>query len=540
MHKRKFLFLIAPSISREVMFNSTNKANRIDLNPPYGPLSIIAYVKNYAKINVDFEILDLKLLAYDLLKNNKKEEDLVELVVLKIKEFAPDFIGISALFSLCYSHLYWLEEAILTSGSQAITLIGGALATGSYHDIFSNFQRIDMVSYGEGEVSISMLVGAENPMGCYRQNPSIVTRKSLAKGYKPQPQYLQHLDDIPPYDFSYIDLDKYSGVQYYDGKFEGKSIEIISSRGCPFNCVFCSCHLMYGKKVRFHSAKRICQQIQRYVSMGYKTIRFYDENFFFNEKHSKAILHYMACLDNPEISLEFPNGMMTAKIDEVMAQYLRKAGLKKANLAVESGSEYVLKKIIEKPVTKQQVIRAVNALRANDIEIILYLVTGFPGENCKHRQETIDFVKSLHVDWAQVLIATPFKGSRLYEICVKNNYLYNYDISKISMRECYIKTPEYSPKYIEYVAYKMNLQLNFVENSNIKCGEYNRALGWFIDIIGKFPYHAFAHYCASYCYESMKQLEKSKFHLKQFNKIIAKDQFWEKYATEFNLVKHNH
>lgn len=535
MKNNKVLFLVAPSISKDVMLNTGNKANRVEINPPYGPLSIISYVKKHSIVNVDFEIIDLKLMAYEFLKEDKNETDLIEFLAKKIKEANPNFIAISALFSLCYNHLYWIEKAISKSQSEAITLIGGSLGTGSYEDVFKDFKRIDMVTYGEGEIPTCALVESNDPMNCYVSNPAIVTRKSLQEGFLPKSQQIQDLDDIPPYDFSYIDLDKYRGIQYHDGREVNRSIEIVTSRGCPYNCIFCSCHLMYGKKIRFHSAQRICEQIERYINLGYKTIRFYDENFFFDKERAKTILSFIADMNNPEISIEYPNGMMTARIDEEIAPYLKRAGLKKANLAVESGSDYVLKQIIKKPVNKEQVKRAINALKEQGIEITLYIVTGFPGENDRHRKETIDFIKSLDVDWAQILVATPFKGSRLYDICVENGYLYNYDITNISMREGHIKTPEYSPEYIEYVAYKMNLELNFIENSNMRKGRYKKALAWFVDILGKFPQHAFAHYCASTCYKESGQIDKAEYHLNEFKTIIKEDEFWKKYAIEFAL-----
>jgi len=537
MANKKFLFLVAPSISKDVMLNTGNKANRVEMNPPYGPLSIISYVKKHSKTDVDFEIIDLKLMAYEFLKEDKNEADLIEFLAQKIKESNPDFIAISALFSLCYNHLFWIEKAIVKSQSNAITLIGGSLGTGSYENVFKDFKRIDIVSYGEGEIPTCSLVEAQEPMKCYLSNPAIITRESLEKGIQPKSQYVQDLDEIPPYDFSYIDLEKYSGIQYLDGRKVNKSIEIITSRGCPYNCIFCSCHLMYGKKIRFHSAQRMCEQIGRYINMGYKTIRFYDENFFFDKERAKTILEFIADMKNPEILIEFPNGMMTARIDEEMAVYLKNAGLKKANLAVESGSDYVLKEIIKKPVTKEQVIRAIDSLKRHDIDITLYIVTGFPGESDEYRKETVDFVKSLNVDWAQVLVATPFKGSRLYDLCIENDYLYNYDITNISMRECHIKTPEHTPEYIEYIAYKMNLEINFIENFNMKNGRYEKALAWFVDILGKFPKHAFAHYCAAICCEKLNMPQKAETHLKEFASITNEDEFWAKYVKEFGLNK---
>lgn len=533
---KKVLFLVVPSISRDQLLNTGKKANRVELTPPYGPLSIISYIKSHTDESIDFKIIDLKIMLYNILKEGKSENDLAEQLTQYIREYKPDFIAISALFSLCYNHLSWIEKSIINSQSEAITIIGGALATGSYQNVLDDFPRIQMVSFGEGEIPCHAIITAEESLKSYISNSAVITRESLNLGMKPEPQYIQNLDEIPLYDFSYINLDKYTGIQYQEERESNKTIEIITSRGCPFDCVFCSCHLMYGKKIRYHSAERICSEIKRYVQMGFKNIRFYDENFFFDIERSKIILESIISLHDPDITIEYPNGMMTVRIDESMSEILKKAGLKKANLAVESGSEYVLKHIIKKPVTKQDVIKAVDSLKKFNIDINLFIVTGFPGETDQHRAETIAFIKSLNVDWAQILVATPFKGSRLYDICVENNYLYNYDITNISMRECHIKTPEYSPEYIDYIAYKMNLEINFINNYSIKSGNFTKAGQWFTDILGKFPKHAFAHYCMAICCKYLEQLKEAEYHHQQFEFIISEDEFWRKYALEFNLI----
>ena len=534
---KKFLFIISPSVEHEQMDKSGNRMERIEFVPPYGPLSIISYINANSDQNVQFQIVDVKLFL-DRYYEHGSFEKMVLFLCEKIQDFQPDYIGISALFSICYKHLSWIEDAIIRSKSEALAIIGGALATGSYEEILSRFSRIDVACYGEGEIPILKLVNGFPSALSTIDSTALITREKLKMGSIIQPELLDSLDDIPPYDFSYLDLPRYTGTQYLDGNNEQKfhQVDLITSRGCPFDCTFCSCHLMYGKKVRMHSINRIIHDIDAYLDMGITVLRFYDENFFFDQSRAKSILNYIIGKNLPDFRIEFPNGMMTARIDDEMASLLQKAGLHVANLAVESGSDYVLKHIIHKPVDKSKVIRAVNALKKYHIDVRIYLVTGFPGENDLHRQESMDFVKGLDVDWTQITIATPFKGSRLYDICEENNYLVDYNLDSLSMKKCFIKTEEYSPEYIEYIAYRMNLELNFIHNSNLVHKRYHKALEYFTDIIRKFPTHAFAHYCISLCYAHLDQNKKEEYHMGLFYNIVEHDSFWANYAKEFHLM----
>jgi radical SAM superfamily enzyme YgiQ (UPF0313 family) len=537
IREKNFLFIISPSVEHEQIRKTGNQMEKVEFVPPYGPLSIISYIRAHSSNSVQFNILDLKLFLNEYYLNDSFDK-LTDFLSDYIKNYNPDYIGISTLFSICYKHLFWIEKAIIRSKTQALVIIGGALATGSYQEIFDNFPRIDIACYGEGEIPLLKLIDGFPLSVDDIDSPSLITRERLVKEKLIQPELLESLDDIPPYDFSFLDLKKYTGIQYQgkDNQQIFQQIDLITSRGCPFDCTFCSCHLMYGKKVRYHSVERIIQEIDRYIEMGVKVIRFYDENFFFDPNRAKSILKYLISKNMPDIKIEFPNGMMTARIDEDVAYLLKKAGLNVANLAVESGSDYVLKNIIHKPVDKNKVIRAVNALKKYDIDVRIYLVTGFPGENDLHRQESVDFIKSLEVDWTQVTIATPFKGSRLYDICMENNFLVDYDLFNISMKKCFIQTEDYSSEYIEYIAYRMNLELNFINNSNLLRKRYRKALEYFSDIIRKFPSHAFAHYCIYLCYSNLEQREKGEYHLNIFNEIINQDSFWMKYAKDFHLI----
>ncbi len=523
---KKFLFLVVPSFSNEELLNKQEDVSIWNqIVPPYGVLSIISYVKKYSRAKLEFKVVDLRLLCKKRRNSNYCQDEIKNEISEIVNNFNPDFIGLSALFSSCYPNLKWVLDAIEDSGASVI--LGGALATVSYKEILNEFPGIEMCVVAEGEIAIRAIVDCDDNKKVWEENTAIVTRESLKTGNIPKNQLITELDCIPPLDLGYLEVEQYSTK---------KEIDIVTSRGCPFNCVFCASHLMNGNSVRFHSLNRVFDNLDNYIKMGYRQFRFFDDNFFLDIKRAKSILEKIISYNNKEIEISFPSGVMVKRIDERIAMLLSAAGAKSIPLAVESGSEYVLKELMNKPVDKETVVKAVQSLKKFDIDTHIFLVVGIPGETDEHRRETVQFIKGLDADWISVNIAIPLKGSKLHEICEKNGYLFEYSEFDFRARKCFIKTEDYQPEYIEYIAYKMNLELNFINNSNLKNNNYLKALSYFIDIITKYPKHAFGHYCVSKCYEGLDENDNAKKHMDEFKQIIQSDIFWAKYALEFGIA----
>lgn len=136
----------------------------------------------------------------------------------------------------------------------------------------------------------------------------------------------------------------------------------------------------------------------------------------------------------------------------------------------------------------------------------------------------------MEINWTIFHTATPFKGSRLYKICIENNYVTEEDINSTDMKNAIINTPNMSAEYITEKTYLMNLELNFVFNYRMKIGDFETALIWFNEVAKKYPDHAFAHYYISKAYEAMNETVKAEKHFTAFKDIIINNDDWRKYA----------
>ncbi len=132
-------------------------------------------------------------------------------------------------------------------------------------------------------------------------------------------------------------------------------------------------------------------------------------------------------------------------IDDKIGRLLKESGVTTVQLAVESCSDFVLKEIINKPHKVSQVRTAKNILQKNGILVHAYIVLGLPGEMDEHRNESLKIIKEIGFDWVYFFIAAPIVGSRLYKICVENNYLYEKNFKNHIVSKGSIKAPGVDP-----------------------------------------------------------------------------------------------
>ena len=502
---------------------------------PYGILSMITYLSHYIEKDVSFEILDLNTVPW----TTYDHETLLKELNSYIMNNYFDIIGMSIMYNHVFPYIEIICDMIKGNNSETITILGGACPTVYYEKILSEIKTVDAICFSEGELPLLHLFQRENIKDCLSTHSSFITKEDLDKGKVPVPTFIEDLDTIPSINFSLIDLNKYQNkylsiirpVESNDDEF---CLPITTTRGCPYSCIFCTANTLSGKKVRKFSAQRVIEDIIE-MKEKYKinTITIEDDQFLYDKQRATLILSKIAELD---LILFSNSGFTVSLIDDEIISLMRKAGLKTITLPIESGSEYVIKKIIHKPIKLSTVKEKVFKLRSNDIHCSGTIIIGLPGEKEEHRQESIAFIKDSGVDWCYIFCAKALKGSKLYDICIDNNYIDPNAMINGGYYNSEISTPDFTSEEITEKGYLINLELNFVYNNNMKRGEYENAIIYFNHVIDKIPDHAFAYYYISKCYNQMHNFELNDVYYKKFKNIISESETWKKYSEYFGVI----
>lgn len=502
---------------------------------PLGIISLSAYLKKNIEVEtrgIDFNVALNKL---DQFEWPSFKDYFKDVLGNEIESFQPDVIGISALFSTAYKNLIDLGEVSREICPDAFIIAGGNVPTVSYREIFGETDMFDAVCHGEGEVPLLELLVSENMYEHIEKSLTWITKNKLDKKLTFEHNFIEDLDQIP-FDYSIISQDDYElnpTIRSYSSvKSKGKSFNIMTSRGCPFKCIFCASHRTHGREMRYHSLDRVKEDILRLKNeFGIKVITFEDDHFMGDKKRAYEIVKFIS---EQGITAFFPNSLALYALSREMLVALKEAGVEQLVLAVESGSDYVLKNVMKKPLKLDIVRRVAKDCREIGIYTDCNILIGLPGERKEDIQEARRFLKTVGANWFRINVATPLLGSEMHDICEDKNYFKGVVIES-NYKKAIVGTEDFDPQYIQETTYDMNIELNFVYNADMMLGDYKMALKGFENAIAAKPDHAVALYYSSVCHERLGNGEVAVSYLEQAKKAYSASLIWGKYVKLYNI-----
>jgi len=203
-------------------------------------------------------------------------------------------------------------------------------------------------------------------------------------------------------------------MKKYSYEIMGDKFSIIeTSRGCPFQCIFCAKEIMYGAKHRAKPIEMVEKELDVLVNkFGIKNLYFMDLEFTINKKYAEKICDLLI-RKNYKI-----NWTCQTRIDAVNEKILKKmkrAGCKSIHFGVESGSDKILE-LTKKRITKDKIRKGIKLTKKIGIESVCFMMMGLPEETEEDMKKTIDFAKELNPDYASFNVASPYPGTRFYDM----------------------------------------------------------------------------------------------------------------------------
>jgi anaerobic magnesium-protoporphyrin IX monomethyl ester cyclase len=324
----------------------------------------------------------------------------------KHKPYADfDIVGISA-DTARYSVA--MKIARLAKAAGATVVMGGPHVSFFDTDALQS-GAVDYIVRNEGEYSFRSLVKFLSHEIPIEEVPGLSYMADGGIVRTPNPPFITDLDSLP------LPARELLPLRRYKEKIDGRPMTtMITSRGCPFNCNFCSSSQFSGVRWRPRSVEGIFEEIELvYRKYDYKAINFIDDNFTLNPDRAVKLSERIIA-SGFDLNWEAMSHVETVVKNPGMVKTMARSGLKWMFLGFESGSQEILNEYGKKS-TVQDAKKAVDILHENGVKIIGAFILGALGDNERTMKETIDLAKSLNPSRAQFSLLTPYPGTRLFE-----------------------------------------------------------------------------------------------------------------------------
>ncbi|MEI8349174.1 MAG: radical SAM protein [Candidatus Omnitrophota bacterium] len=424
------------------------------------PMALVSLAATLLKRNHEVHIIDAFAEGYFERTIRDKNSMYIGLtfedILQRILNFRADIVGISSIFFFNAPVVVELANFLKERCPNLQIILGGIVPGVLYQKIMKE-KGVDFIVRGEGDHILPDL--AENI-----KNPAKVHGIIWRKGAKiiinedvPLPEDLDQLP-FPARELSdldlYIKLDKPFGFVKERKRFT----TILTSRGCPFSCAFCSAHLVHGKKIRYRSPENVLMEIDELVqNYGINEVHIIDENFSLDKSRAMKIMNGLIMRGyNKFLSWTCPNGLFVKSLDEEVIDKMQESNCISVALAVESGNHDVCKNMVRKPVDHKQVERVVRYFKEHtDILLCGYFIIGFPGETKKQVIETFNFANKLQMHNATISILMPYPFTDIYNIALRDGYLILDEtdeyFSNLMPKHGVIKTNEFDPSWLKAI-----------------------------------------------------------------------------------------
>lgn len=414
------ILLINPYYSQKKEYYSFIKPSE-----PLGLLYLASYLRKFgleSKILV-LGIFDIKkaIVTRDRVRFGLSDKEIVR----RLEKENPKIVGITSMYSVYYRDVMEIAETVKKFNKKIKIVIGGNHPS-SYYQYVLKDKNIDFVVIGEGEISFlelcqKILKGEKNLDDikgiAFNKNGKIVRTAPR--------EMIANLDDVPLPARDLIDYHQYLESEGNPFLMRYPSAALITSRGCPGNCVYCTVRAVWGRTWRGRSASNVVSEIEELV-YKYKAreLAFLDDSASVNKVRWNEICDEII-KRKIDIRWTTPNGIAHWTLDKPTIKKMKKAGCYRITFGIESGNPET-RQFLRKPYPLSQAKELIEYANSIGMWTICTNIIGFPYEQMNSIRDTIEFAKKSGTDFATFYHLIPQPTSDVYEYFKKEELL-NFD-----------------------------------------------------------------------------------------------------------------
>jgi len=366
--------------------------------PIFVPVGIGCIVSAFREKGITIDFLDEQI-----------DDNILETIDDKVNNLQKPYIFGFSVLTAAYKAALETSEKLKEKYPDCIIVMGGIHPTAMPEEVMAN-EQVDIILRGEGEHLMIELYEKLKSGKAISDVPNIYYRKDgevIKNEFKFE---LVDIDSLPefPYDL-FAEKD-------YDLGF------ILSSRGCPYDCIFCSNRVTTGKKYRYAPADRIVNELEAVFNYGKDFVLFLDDNFLVSKKRTYDLINEIKARGLHK-KMTFSFQCRGDNVDYKILQDLFDAGFKSVFFGLETASENLME-VVKKGETVEDCIKAVLMAQEIGYHVSATFIYGLPTETHEDRMDAIQLALDLQLDQVRFNNATPYPGTELYEIA-KNQHRLN-------------------------------------------------------------------------------------------------------------------
>jgi anaerobic magnesium-protoporphyrin IX monomethyl ester cyclase len=393
--KSKKIFFVVPPGTLEMNFGKLSAAGG---ELPWLGMAYVAAAARAAGHEVHLRDYDVMGQGYDRLAAD-------------VRSLAPDIVA-TAVFINNTDRCFEVCRVAKAVNPKIKTVLGGPQAT-IFPDEFNALKEVDFILISEAEISFTKLAAYCHDESAYKDIAGICWRDASGNFVRNERQPLiEDIDCIPVPALDLYPMELYYPPVYIWGK---RVANIVTSRGCPYECTFCEAKMTFGRTHRFHSEERVLADLdylhERY---GYDSFQFYDDIFTTSKKRVIRLCNLL--LDSGR-KYKWMCYTRTDLVDPELLRLMKEAGCYQISYGPESGDQDLLDSI-KKRLTVEENFRGIQYTRDAGILAIGTFMLGLPGET----PVQIDFAVKSKLDYAIFGVTEPYPGTEMWKDCLKSGY----------------------------------------------------------------------------------------------------------------------